>query len=108
MENKFRNLLISDINNIIISAIETHAKTKLFEGFVLLSIIISFSVYYLFGKNSITLYILVALLLICSIIISKMMNIFYKLLNSGIISPVQNQIGEISKKYGMLSICLGF
>jgi hypothetical protein len=78
--------LINKINIKLNKKIENHAKTKLIEGFVLLSIIISFSVYYLLSKNSITLYILVALLLICSIIISKMMNIFYKLLNSGIIS----------------------
>ena len=78
--------LINKISIKLNKKIETHAKTKLIEGFVLLSIIISFSVYYLLSKNSITLYILVALLLICSIIISKMMNIFYKLLNSGIIS----------------------
>ncbi len=78
--------LINKISIKLNKKIETHAKTKLIEGFVLLSIIISFSVYYLLSKNNITLYILVALLLICSIIISKMMNIFYKLLNSGIIS----------------------
>lgn len=78
--------LINKINIKLNKKIENHAKTKLIEGFVLLSIIISFSVYYLLSKNSITLYILVALLLICSIVISKMMNIFYKLLNSGIIS----------------------
>ena len=78
--------LINKINIKLNKKIENHAKTKLIEGFVLLSIIISFSVYYLLSKNNITLYILVALLLICSIIISKMMNIFYKLLNSGIIS----------------------
>ena len=78
--------LINRINIKLNKKIENDGKTKLIEVFVLLSIIISFSVYYLFGKNSITLYILVALLLICSIIISSMMNILYKLLNSGVIS----------------------
>ena len=78
--------LINKINIKLNKKIENRSNIKLIEAFVLLSIIISFSVYYLLSKNNITLYILVALLLICSIIISRMMNIFYKLLNSGIIS----------------------
>jgi hypothetical protein len=76
---------LSKLINEIDKKIENYARIKLLEA-LLLSLVVSFSVYYMLSKNIIMLYILLAFLIISAIITSRMINVFYKALISGTIS----------------------
>jgi len=80
---------LSKLINEIDKKIKNYARIKLLAA-LLLSLVVSFSVYYILSKNIMMLYILLAFLIISAIITSRMINVFYKALISGIISTNTN------------------
>jgi len=66
---------LSKLINEIDKKIKNYARIKLLEA-LLLTLVASFSVYYILSKNIMMLYILLAFLIISIIITSRMINVF--------------------------------